>query len=52
LFRELGRGAFGKVWAGTAEDIMGPGSGTHHVALKVQIKCTTIFEFCYKEKQT
>ncbi|XP_065906520.1 proto-oncogene tyrosine-protein kinase ROS-like isoform X3 [Dysidea avara] len=35
LDKELGRGAFGEVWAGTAEDIMGPGSGTHHVALKM-----------------
>lgn len=36
LFRELGRGAFGEVWAGTAEDIMGPGTGTHQVAVKVR----------------
>ena len=33
--RELGRGAFGEVWEGTAEDIMGPGTGTHRVAIKV-----------------
>ena len=35
LFRELGRGAFGEVWEGTVEDIMGPGTGTHRVAIKV-----------------
>ena len=35
VFRELGRGAFGEVWEGTAEDIMGPGTGTHRVAVKV-----------------
>lgn len=33
--RMLGRGAFGEVWAGTALDIMGPGTGPHPVALKV-----------------
>ena len=33
--RLLGRGAFGEVWAGTAMDIMGSGTGPHPVALKV-----------------
>jgi len=33
--RLLGRGAFGEVWAGTAMDIMGSGTGAHPVALKV-----------------
>jgi len=33
--RLLGRGAFGEVWAGTALDIVGPGTGLHPVALKV-----------------
>ena len=33
--RLLGRGAFGEVWAGTAVDIMGTGTGPHPVALKV-----------------
>jgi len=31
----LGRGAFGEVWEGTAEDIMGPETGIHRVAVKV-----------------
>lgn len=40
LSRELGRGAFGEVWEGTVEDILGPGTGIHRVAIKVHYHWT------------